>query len=188
MTDHDGDTATGSLSIDVDDDTPTVASNLTVFTRRRDGDDAGCGAEPWRDGRHDGVTPAANLTGTLSHGYGADGAGSTLLLGSGAPAGFTYTLSGGGTILTISQIQERLFGRRAAGDADQYASGAYTVEQLAAIDHPDAGDERKRTSQFAVGYQVTDHDGDTATGSLSIDVDDDHPDGCVGQRAGPARR
>ena len=32
VTDDDGDTATGSLSIDVDDDTPTVASNLTVFS------------------------------------------------------------------------------------------------------------------------------------------------------------
>ena len=56
-------------------------------------------------GDYDGVTPSGDSDGTLAHSYGADGAGSMLLLGTGAPAGFTYTLSGGGTILTISQIQ-----------------------------------------------------------------------------------
>ena len=52
-------------------------------------------------------------------------------------------------------------------------SGAYTVTQLAAIDHPVAGTEDNL--QFTVGYVATDGDGDTATGSLSIDVDDDTP-------------
>ena len=52
-------------------------------------------------------------------------------------------------------------------------SGAYTVTQLAAIDHPVAGTENNL--QFTVGYVATDGDGDTATGSLSINVDDDTP-------------
>ena len=52
-------------------------------------------------------------------------------------------------------------------------SGAYTVTQLAAIDHPAAGTEDNL--QFTVGYVATDGDGDTATGSLSINVDDDTP-------------
>ena len=52
-------------------------------------------------------------------------------------------------------------------------SGGYTVTQLAAIDHPVAGTEDNL--QFTVGYVATDGDGDTATGSLSINVDDDTP-------------
>ena len=81
VTDHDGDTATGSLSIDVDDDTPTVASNLTVFTDDETATTPDAAPNLGGTGDYDGVTPAANLTGTLSHSYGADGAGSTLLLG-----------------------------------------------------------------------------------------------------------
>ena len=174
MTDHDGDTATGSLSIDVDDDTPTVASNLTVFTDDETATTPDAAPNLGGTGDYDGVTPAANLTGTLSHSYGADGAGSTLLLGSGAPAGFTYTLSGGGTILTISQVQDGSPVNVLRVTLTNTTSGAYTVEQLAAIDHPTPGTSEENI-QFAVGYQVTDHDGDTATGSLSIDVDDDTP-------------
>ena len=52
-------------------------------------------------------------------------------------------------------------------------AGAYTVTQLAAIDHPAGRDENNQA--FTINYQVTDHDGDTAMGSLSIDVDDDTP-------------
>ena len=174
VTDHDGDTATGSLSIDVDDDTPTVASNLTVFTDDETATTPDAAPNLGGTDDYDGVTPAANLTGTLSHSYGADGAGSTLLLGSGAPAGFTYTLSGGGTILTISQIQDGSPVNVLRVTLTNTTSGAYTVEQLAAIDHPTPGTSEENI-QFAVGYQVTDHDGDTATGSLSIDVDDDTP-------------
>ena len=51
-------------------------------------------------------SPAANLTGTLAHSYGADGAGTTLLLDTNPTSGFTYTLSSGGQVLTISQLQD----------------------------------------------------------------------------------
>ena len=88
---------------------------------------------------------AANLTGTLGHSYGADGAGSTLLLGSGAPAGFSYTVNGSGTILTISQIQDG-FGRCAAGDADRYDGRRLYGDQLHAIDHPTPGRAKRTTS------------------------------------------
>ena len=153
---------------------PTVASNLTVFTDDETATTPDAAPNLGGTGDYDGVTPAANLTGTLSHSYGADGAGSTLLLGSGAPAGFTYTLSGGGTILTISQVQDGSPVNVLRVTLTNTTSGAYTVEQLAAIDHPTPGTSEENI-QFAVGYQVTDHDGDTATGSLSIDVDDDTP-------------
>ena len=66
-TDGDGDTADGTLSIDVDDDTPTTASNLLVQLD----DDALTGGNP--DGPGDDPN-AVNTSGTLAHSYGADGA------------------------------------------------------------------------------------------------------------------
>ena len=53
------------------------------------------------------------------------------------------------------------------------ATGAYTVTQ-------NAGDRTRRattrtTSIFMLGYTVTDDDGDSALGSLTINVDDDTP-------------
>ena len=53
-------------------------------------------------------------------------------------------------------------------------TGAYTVEQLNAIDHPVPGTSEENI-QFTVNYRVTDHDGDTIDNTLTIDVDDDTP-------------
>ena len=105
------------------------------------------------------------------HSYGADGAGTTLLTVAGSllPAGFTAVVSNGGLTLTISQGATAVLQIQLTDTI----SGAYTVTQLAAIDHPVAGTEDNL--QFTVGYVATDGDGDTATGSLSINVDDDTP-------------
>ncbi|MCL6741878.1 DUF5801 domain-containing protein [Sphingomonas sp. RB56-2] len=53
------------------------------------------------------------------------------------------------------------------------ATGAYEVEQLQALDHPAGGDENNLI--FTLNYSVTDEDGDTAGGTLTINVDDDTP-------------
>ena len=77
VTDGDGDTATGQLTVNVNDDTPTTSVNLAVQLD----DDALTGGNPGGIGD---VTPdTANTTGVLAHCYGADGAGSTLLTGAG---------------------------------------------------------------------------------------------------------
>ena len=168
-TDGDGDTATGSLSINVDDDTPTVSANLLVQLD----DDALTGGNAGGAGD---VTPdTVNTTGTLAHSYGADGAGTTLLTTAGnvLPAGFTAAVSVDGLTLTISQIQSGVAVAVLRIQLTDTTSGAYTVTQLAAIDHPVAGTENNL--QFTVNYVATDGDGDTATGSLSINVDDDTP-------------
>ena len=117
------------------------------------------------------IPNAVNTTGTLAHSYGADGAGTTLLTAAGSvlPAGFTAVVSNGGQTLTISQGATAVLRIQLADTI----SGGYTVTQLAAIDHPVAGTEDNL--QFTVGYVATDGDGDTATGSLSINVDDDTP-------------
>ena len=53
------------------------------------------------------------------------------------------------------------------------ATGAYTLTQLAPIQHAAGGDENN--SPWSFGYKVTDQDGDFAFGSLSASFDDDTP-------------
>ena len=168
-TDHDGDTATSSLSINVNDDTPTVTANAAVQLD----DDALTGGNA--GGIVDVNPDTANTTGTLAHSYGADGAGTTLLTTAGAvlPSGFTPTVTDGGRTLTISQIQNGVSVAVLQVQLSDTTSGIYTVTQLHAIDHPAGLDENNLT--FTVNYVTTDHDGDTATSSLSINVNDDTP-------------
>ena len=168
-TDHDGDTATSSLSINVNDDTPTVTANAAVQLD----DDALTGGNA--GGIVDVNPDTANTTGTLAHSYGADGAGTTLLTTAGAvlPSGFTPTVTDGGRTLTISQIQNGVSVAVLQVQLSDTTSGIYTVTQLHAIDHPAGLDENDLT--FTVNYVTTDHDGDTATSSLSINVNDDTP-------------
>ena len=63
--------------------------------------------------------------------------------------------------------------------------GSYTVTQLNPVSHPAGGDENNL--QFSINYVVTDGNGDTATGSFSIDVDDDMPT-ATGRREQRCRR
>ena len=118
---------------------------------------------------------AVNLTGFLP-GSGGDGALTWSLLLTGAPAGFTYVdgpgdsilvQQGGVTVLTISIDP---------------ATGEYSVVQNAAIDHAAGGDENN--VEFIISYTVTDVDGDTSTGTLTVNVDDDTPINVAGQVGG----
>ncbi|ESY82497.1 hypothetical protein X740_06005 [Mesorhizobium sp. LNHC221B00] len=148
----------------IDDDTPVATANTLVQLD----DDALSGGNAGGIGDD---ANAANTTGTLAHSYGADGAGTTLLTAAGIvlPSGFTALASNGGQTLTISQGATAVLQIQLADTT----SGAYTVTQLHAIDHPAGLDENNL--QFTINYVTTDHDGDTATGSLSMNVDDDTP-------------
>jgi T1SS-143 domain-containing protein len=163
--DSDGDTAEGSFNIVIDDDAPVVGDENQVVRLDDDALDGGNAG-----GRGDDVD-SANATGTLAHSYGADGEGSVLLLDSNAPEGFTYTLNGDKTVLTISQGDTAVL----QVTLTDSTSGNYTVTQLAAIEHDDDAGNRENNIQFGVDYQVTDSDGDTANGSININVDDDTP-------------
>ena len=66
-TDHDGDTATSSLSMNVNNHTPTVTANAAVQLD----DDAVTGGNA--GGIVDVNPDTANTAGTLAHRYGADG-------------------------------------------------------------------------------------------------------------------
>ncbi|TPM52163.1 type I secretion C-terminal target domain-containing protein [Mesorhizobium sp. B2-2-4] len=165
--DGDGDSVTQSFTVNVADDVPTASMNAQVQLD----DDALAG----NAGGTGDVTPdTAHTSGTLGHTYGADGAGTMLLTGATLPAagGFSVT-SNSGTDLIISQVQNSVVVDVLKVHLADTTSGAYTVTQLHAIDHPAGGDENDVA--FTVGYTTTDHDGDTVPGSLTINVDDDTP-------------
>ncbi|MGL6337311.1 DUF5801 repeats-in-toxin domain-containing protein [Aeromonas jandaei] len=159
VVDADGDGADGVLAINVDDDTPTVLSNAVVLLD----DDALVGGNA--GGVGDDLN-AANVSGTLGHNFGADGAGSVTWLTSGAPSGFAYVLSG--TTLLVKQGSVTVLTATLNGN-----SGDYTVTQNAPIMHVAGNDENN--AQFNLSYQVVDADGDKVNGVLAINVDDDTP-------------
>jgi T1SS-143 domain-containing protein len=162
-TDSDGDTVNGSFGVTVDDDGPTVGKNAKVKV-----DDDVLDGNPKGPGDD---ANAKNVTGTLTHSFGADTEGTVLLLDSHQKAGFTYELNDDGTILTISQGNTAVL----QVALDGTTSGNYTVTQLAAIDHPDQTANRENNVEFRIDYQVKDGDGDTKNGKIKINVDDDTP-------------
>ena len=174
MTDHDNDPATGSLTINVNDDTPTTSANLAVQLD----DDALAGGNPGGVGD---VTPdTANTTGVLAHSYGADGAGSSRCsTGAGLPTSsategaFIQAVTNGGQTLTISQIQNGVVVGVVQVQLSNTTAGGYTVTQLHAIDHP-AGHEREQcvVHDELHGDRPRQRHGD---GSLTINVNDDTP-------------
>ncbi|HWI82286.1 DUF5801 repeats-in-toxin domain-containing protein [Ramlibacter sp.] len=165
VTDGDGDTATASLNIGdllkFEDDGPSVSANAAVQLD----DDALTGGNPGGTGD---VTPdTANTSGTLAHSLGADGLGSVAYLTSGAPSGFSYEAGAGGSLLVKQGTTTVMTLTLNA------ATGAYLVTQNAAVMHAAGLDENDQA--FTIGYRVTDGDGDTADGSLTVNVDDDTP-------------
>jgi len=106
-----------------------------------------------------------NVSGQLS-GSGGDGTLEFTVELTGAPSGFTY-VSGGAGVVLIQQGGVTVI--TVTVDSD----GSYTVVQNAAIDHAAGGDENNQL--FTLNYFVTDDDGDSAFGTLTINVDDDTP-------------
>ncbi|MGB4011804.1 MAG: DUF5801 repeats-in-toxin domain-containing protein, partial [Zwartia sp.] len=140
VTDADGDSATGELMVSVDDDTPVVTENALVQLD----DDALAGGNP---GGFGDVNPdTANTSGTLGYSFGADGAGSFAWLTTGAPAGFTYQVSGDDLLVKQGAVTMMTL----ALDTE---TGAYTVTQNAPIMHVEGLDENDQSFSFA--YLVT---------------------------------
>ncbi len=158
LTDGDGDPATATLTISIADAMPVTGANLTALLD----DDALPGGIA--GGTGDDID-SQNTSGTLA-GSGGDGALTFAFQTTGAPAGFAYELSGSNllvkqgatTVLTVTLNP---------------ANGAYSVTQNAPIIHQAGLDENNQA--FTLTYRVTDVDGDTVSGTLGIDVDDDTP-------------
>lgn len=162
ITDFDNDSVKGSAEIGgaiiFKDDGPTVSENKAVLI---DDDKLG-GILGGVDDDDDSV----NASGTLAHSFGADG-GSIAWLTDGAPAGFEYRVNDGGA-LEVYQGETKVLTITLNS-----ATGAYVVAQNAPIMHPKG--ENENNQNFNLTYQVKDNDGDTANGTLQINVDDDTP-------------
>ena len=167
VTDNDGDQASIALNIGSNltftDDIPAAGANDTVLL-----DDDALGGNP--DGTGD-DPDAANLSGTLNHDFGNDGGLIAFDLTSTVPTGFQIISDGSNGVL-IQQDQGSGFVTVVTVTLNP-ATGAYTVTQNANILHADGGDENNVS--FTLDYIVTDGDGDQATSSLVINVDDDTP-------------
>ncbi|MGH6786530.1 MAG: beta strand repeat-containing protein, partial [Novosphingobium sp.] len=158
LTDKDGDSTTATLTITLQDAAPSTTPNAAVQLD----DDALAGGNP--GGIGDDLN-AVNTSGTLS-GSGGDGAKTWAFLTTGFPAGFTYSLNG-------SSLEVFQGATKVLTITLNTANGAYVVTQNAPIVHAAGSDENNQP--FTVNYTVTDADGDSAGGTLSINVDDDTP-------------
>lgn len=166
--DGDNDLATGTLSINVDDDTPTVGANPVIQLD----DDALLNGIA--GGTGDDVESAV-LSGTLAHSGGADGTASVLWAPNGLslPFGFWYDLSADGKTMTITQLQGGVAVAVFKAVITDTATGAYEITQLATVKHNTSGTEDNLEVSFQ--YRVTDGDNDVATGTLTVNMDDDTP-------------
>ena len=166
ITDGDGDTDTDSETIDLGgnikfaDDGPSVSSNNIVVVDDDDVADASGNAGGTGD------DAPAFTSGTLGHDFGADGAGSIAWTNTGAPAGFTYVKSGDSLLVKQGDTTVMTLTLNTS-------TGAYAVTQNAPIDHASGADENNQ--EFTINYEVKDGDGDKASGTLTISVDDDTP-------------
>jgi T1SS-143 domain-containing protein len=167
ITDKDGDSDSETINlgsaISFRDDSPSVTSNAAV---QLDDDALAGGIAGGPAGTDD--ADALNVSGTLNHNFGADGAGTVKWLGSGAPGGFTYQASPDGSQLLVKQG-----GTTVLTLTLNTATGAYSVTQNAPIQHANA--DLENNQPFTLTYQVTDKDGDTVNGTLTVNVDDDTP-------------
>ncbi len=191
VTDYDGDQDTRVIDIGsvvhFDDDGPKVLSNNTVALDDDllNGNPGIAGNPTDGAGSDDVASPGApqNVTGTLGHDYGSDGPGSVSLLGATLPNGTFSIHSNDGTTLVIQQLQDGNQVDVLRITITDAANGAYKVEQLHALDHPNGNNENNLS--FTVNYRVTDGDGDHVdTGRLGINVDDDTPTVATGTVTG----
>ena len=175
VTDSDGDTETGTAVVDLGgniqftDDGPSVNSAANALVQLDD-ENLAFGI-PGGTGDNTNATPVA-ATGTLNGAFGADGPGSFQFGSVSSIVDYGITIN-----LLASTLPTTLVLTQNGTDVLQIelnnTTGAYTVTQLAAIDHPAGLDENN--IQLTIGYAVIDGDGDKVFGEFNIDIDDDTP-------------
>ena len=120
---------------------------------------------------------STSSSGSLGYDAGADGLKSIVLTGPSTLGGesVSSTWDSDTNTLTISSSRGDLM----TVVLTDLASGAYTVNLLKPLMHTVSGTEDNIT--LNVGYTITDGDGDTADGSLTVTINDDTPTLQVGE-------
>ncbi|WP_435200393.1 DUF5801 repeats-in-toxin domain-containing protein, partial [Qipengyuania sp. 902] len=180
MTDGDNDTADGTLTINVDDDTPTATPG-TSLTGSVDEDELPGGIE----GGPGDIGVVGLTTGGSVAALFASGADSPLTYAFETAASSTTYLEGlgltsGGVALSYAVTAGSIVAT--AGGAPVFTltlstAGAWEFTLEGVLDHTVAGTEDDIAIDFGGLVVGTDADGDsvTATGSLTVTVDDDSP-------------
>jgi len=181
VTDGDGDTVVGNLTVNVEG-----GSNGVPTTPETDGDPNTTPARAIVDedglpgGIAGGVRDVAGenivTEGSLGYDFGEDGQGSFTWTTDGLP---TLTSQGSPVDWSLSGNGRSLIGFDANGERvisvqlTDVASGTYKVVLAKPLDH--SNPEVEDDINFNVGYVITDSDGDSAAGNLRVLVDDDQP-------------
>ncbi|HET9398980.1 MAG TPA: DUF5801 repeats-in-toxin domain-containing protein, partial [Sphingomicrobium sp.] len=188
--DEDGDVALGTLTVNVDDDTPVAIDDPQRVTGLVDEDDLPAGNDDVADGDddpgnadgdNDGTTTAGaagSLSGLFS--FGADQPG-TLGLGTDTSGMTAQGLTSNGVALTYAVVGDTL--TASAGGSTVFtltvnADGSWSFDLEGQLDHEIADTEDNLDIDFSSMIVGTDHDGDTASlpdDTFVITVDDDLP-------------
>lgn len=163
VTDFDGDSATGTIRINVVDDAPVIAGPATETIDESD------------------LGPIVE-TGSISVDFGEDGAGDIAPNGDFTPGGSldNGALTSGGEPIAVTQTADGYVGKL-PDDSVAFTleidplTGDYEFTLLKPLDHADDSNPNDIiTLQF--GVTATDFDGDTANTTITIKVKDDAPE------------
>lgn len=180
ITDDGGDTASSRILININDDSP-MASIVTP-----DGvDQGGSVRSHWHSnsgaegGPGDAAGVVTTVTGSLGYDFGTDGAG-TVQAFRWSMEGLPTLSSGGDPVTwTLAPNGRALIGVNDAGvriivvQLSDIEGGNYRVTLLKPLHHTAPGIEDNLS--LNISYRITDSDGDTAQGSLHVDINDDIP-------------
>ncbi len=162
--DDDGDLASATLTITINDAAPNLGPPAIAQTD----DEIFAGGNA--GGTGDANPNQANMSGNLA-GSGGDGDLDYAFTGTNTlPAGFSVDPSSTASSLKIAQAG---VGIVMTIDLD-LETGAYTITHNQPIDHPTPGSTEEDV-QFLIGVKVFDTDGDSAVNTLTINADDDTP-------------
>ncbi|MGM4927015.1 T1SS-143 repeat domain-containing protein [Tardiphaga sp. 619_E2_N8_5] len=187
VTDGDNDPATGSLTVNVNDDTPVSQGTVTAATTLDD--EAQTVFTPTNAGGGSGdVSPDTNTTSGAAGSLftaGADGFKSVAMTS--ATFSVVYKDANGFALTETATWGSPVVGANGAttwtATSSHYgsaavlvigANGSYTLTVNAPIAHATPGTTEENKA-LTFNFTVTDGDGDTATGSLTVNVNDDTP-------------
>lgn len=187
VTDGDNDPATGSLTVNVNDDTPVSQGTVTAATTLDD--EALTVFTPTNAGGASGdVSPDTNTTSGVASSLftaGADGFKSVAMTS--ATFSVVYKDANGFALTETATWGSPVVGANGAttwtATSSHYGSaavlvigvnGSYTLTVNAPIAHATPGTAEENKA-LTFNFTVTDGDGDTATGSLTVNVNDDTP-------------
>jgi len=191
VTDENGQTADATVTILTPNSNPVAGEGLIAVDE--DGLEAGItgGAGDLIVPNDDGDNNEATASGQLSYSFGLDGVGDvdfaslhgSIVQATGDDGLQNLTSDGNPITFVWNGAAHTLTGVVSVGDNDNdpvfvltvtdVATGDYTFELLEQVDHPTANTEDDFVLDLP--FTVTDSDGDTASGSLQVTIDDDIP-------------